>query len=71
MKDLTERVLNFLRDNLKKVTYVLSYQTGIGWEYLPEDKYHDKLSRDLQRNNCSPNNILVRSCAGDYFDFDA
>lgn len=50
-----------LGKTLKKFFNEFSYQTGIFWKYLPEDRYRNKNSRYLQRENCSPNNLLYQN----------
>lgn len=67
MENLIEKVSSLVGKGMRKATLELSYQTGIGWKYLPEDEYHDRMSRNLQRNNCSPNNHFVRAVKAGYF----
>jgi len=69
MKNLKDKISDFFaktNETMKKVFYEFSYQTGIGWKYEPDDKYKDRVSRRLQRNYVSPNNLVVRSSGWDY-----
>ena len=60
-ESLIEKVSEIVVNSVKKVSHEMSYYTGIGWEYQEGDLYKDFTSRKNQRNNVSPNNLLIRA----------
>jgi len=66
MENLIKKVSGSVGKSIKKIAFELSYQTGIGWKYEKGDEYRDRMSRNLQRNNCSPNNHFVRAVKSRY-----
>lgn len=52
-QSLVGRIAGFAR----RIAYEFSYQTGVGWEYGPNEGYFDRLSRKLQRDGTSPEGV--------------